>query len=595
MKRFAFLVVLLLAVVLAAPAMGQTPKKGGALIFGRSGDSVGLDPAYETDGNSFMVCDNIYENLVFYKDESTEIEPGLAEKWDIAADGKTYTFHLRKGVKFHDGTDFDANAVVFSLGRMMKERNVKWFGKGYEIPAQERPAEYWVSMEMDNTIASIEAVDQYTVVFKLKRVEAPLLANMGMDFCSIISPAAFLKNPKEFIRTPVGTGPFKFVKWVKDDSITLERNPDYWDKKAGPYLDKVVFRSIPENSVRFLELKAGNIHICQFPNAADIDLAKKDASLKLVSQPGMNIGYLGYNHTKKVWQNIHMRKVVAYAINRKAIVDNIYQGMGEVAKNPIPPFMMGYNDKIQGYTYNLDEAKKEAELALKDLPGIVAALKEDIAKAEADLPAKQKAVDATADENAKKKAQADLDAANKALTKMKAEQSWLGDGSAIPELTLWSMPVARPYNPEGLKVGIAMIGDLAKSGINARIVSYDWGTYLKRQREQPVDMDMFQLGWTGDNGDPDNFLAVLFDGLASTSNRIQWKNETYHKMMQDGRQTVDPAKRAEIYKAACQLLFDEVPVIPVAHSMQIWPLMKNVMNYKLHPTASVYIKNVWLE
>ena len=149
-----------------APA-AQAPKKGGTLIYGRGGDSVGLDPAYETDGNSFMVCDNIYEALVFYKDESTDIEPGLATSWDISPDGKTYTFKLRKGVKFHDGTPFNADAVVFSIGRMMKNRNIKFFGKGWDIPKQERPPEYWVSMEMDDTVDAIEAADEFTVVFKL--------------------------------------------------------------------------------------------------------------------------------------------------------------------------------------------------------------------------------------------------------------------------------------------------------------------------------------------------------------------------------------------------------------------------------------------
>jgi peptide/nickel transport system substrate-binding protein len=506
-----------------APTPAVSEKEGGTLVFGRGGDSVGLDPAYETDGNSFMICDNIYEALVFYQDESTALEPGLAESWQISPDGKTYTFNLRKGVTFHDGTPFNANAVVFSIGRMMKD------------PPQERPPEYWVSMEMDDTIDSIEAVDDYTVVFKLKRVEAPFLANMGMDFADIISPTAFTKNPKEFLRNPVGTGPFKFVEWIKDDRIVLAKNENYWDKSGGPYLDKVIFRAIPENSVRFLELKAGNIHICQFPNPADIPLAEQDPNLKLVSQPGMNIGYLSFNHTKRLWNNIHMRKAIAYAINRKAIVDNIYQGMGQVAKNPIPPTMWGYNDAIQDFPYDPEKAK--LELAEAGYPG----------------------------------------------------------GSDLPEITLWSMPVPRPYNPEGLKVGVAMISDLAKVGIRARIVSYDWGTYLKRQREQPKDMDLFQLGWTGDNGDPDNFLAVLFDGLASPAIRTQWKNKEYHQLMQDGKQTIDQAERAEIYKKALQLIHDEVSVISVAHSTVIWPMQNNVMNFKLHPTASVRMKNVRLE
>lgn len=513
-----------------------TPKQGGTLVFGRGGDSVGLDPAYETDGNSFMVCDNVFEALVAYADESTSLEPGLAESWDISADGKTYTFHLRKGVKFHDGTPFNANAVVFSIGRMMKVPNLKFIGDGFDVPPQERPPEYWVSMEMDDTIGAIEAVDEYTVVFKLLRVEAPFLANMGMDFADIISPSAFLKNPKEFLRNPVGTGPFKFVQWVSDDKIVLAKNSDYWDKTGGPYLDKLIFRCIPENSVRFLELKMGNIHVCQFPNPADIQLAEKDKNLQLIAQPGMNIGYLSFNHTKEPWKsNVNLRKAVAHALNRKAIVDNIYQGMGQVAKNPIPPTMWGYNTDVPGFKYDPELAK--SLLVKAGYPG----------------------------------------------------------GEGLGEITLWSMPVPRPYNPEGLKIGVAMISDLAKIGIKARIVSYDWGTYLKKQREQPADMDLFQLGWTGDNGDPDNFLAVLFDGLASSSIRTQWKNEQYHNYMTDGKQTVDQEKRTEIYKNALQLIYDECPVISIAHSTVIWPTLNKVQNFKLHPTGSVRMKNVWMK
>ncbi|MBW1712877.1 MAG: ABC transporter substrate-binding protein, partial [Deltaproteobacteria bacterium] len=503
-KKFLFGLALVLAGFMAfgGLTLAAEPVKGGTLVFGRGGDSVGLDPAYETDGNSFLVCDNIYEALVFYKDESTALEPGLATSWEVSKDGKTYTFKLRQGVKFHDGTPFNSNAVVFSIGRMMKEPKVKWQGKGYEIPKQERPPEYWLSMEMDDIIDSIEATDEYTVVFHLKRVEAPFLANLGMDFADIISPTAFLKNPKVFVRNPVGTGPYKFVKWVKDDRIILEAFKDYWDKDKGPYLDKVIFRAIPENSVRFLELKSGGIHICQFPSPADIPLAEKDPNLKVISQPGMNIGYLSFNHTKKLWQNVHMRLAVAHAINRKAIVDNIYQGMGQVANNPIPPTMWGYNTEIPGYKYDVELAKKEL--------------------AEAGYP----------------------------------------EGKGLPELTLWSMPVPRPYNPEGLKVGIAMLGDLKKIGIKARIVSYDWGTYLKRQREQPEDMDMFQLGWTGDNGDPDNFLLILFDGLADPNIRTQWKNEEYHKLIIAGKTTPDQAKRPEIYQKALKVFFDQAPAIP---------------------------------
>lgn len=539
MRKFSFVMSVILTsfALIFASGAAMAAKKGGTIIFGRGGDSVGLDPAYETDGNSFMVCDNVFEALVFYADESTKLEPGLAKSWDISKDGKTYTFHLRKGVKFHDGTEFDADAVVFSIGRMMKERKLKFFRKKWQVPAQERTPEYWVSMEMDDTIDSITATGKHTVVFKLKRVEAPFLANMGMDFADIISPAAFTKNPKEFLRNPVGTGPFQFVQWIKDDRIVLKKNQNYWNKKSGgPYLDRVIFRSIPENSVRFLELKTGNIHICQFPNPADIELARKDRNLMLISQPGMNIGYLSFNHTKEPWKsNVKLRKAIAHSINRKAIVDNIYQGMGQLAANPIPPTMWGYNTAVPGFEYDVEKAKK-----------------------------------------------------------LLSEAGYPG-GKGLGRITLWSMPVPRPYNPDGVKIGVAMSADLAKIGIEAQIVTYDWGTYLKRQREQPEDMDLFQLGWTGDNGDPDNFLAVLFDGAASSSIRTQWKNDKYHNYMLQGKTTISQKKRTQIYMDALQLIYDECPVISIAHSTVIWPARKNVVNFKLHPTGSVRMKDVSLK
>jgi peptide/nickel transport system substrate-binding protein len=516
--------------------LAAEPKSGGTLVFGRGGDSVGLDPAFETDGNSFMICDNIYDELVLYADESTEIVPGLATKWETSPDGLKYTFHLRKGVKFHDGTDLNADAVVFSLGRMMKDKKVKFFKTTWEFPKDQPPPEYWLSMDMDEIVDSIEAVDDHTVVFNLKRPEAPFIANMGMDFAAIVSPTAAIKLGPDFKSNPVGTGPFKFVKWVKDDRIILEANPDYWDGK--PYLDKAIFRAIPDNSVRFLELKSGSIDICQFPNPEDIDLAKKDDKLKLVSQPGMNIGYLSFNHTKPLWQDKNIRKAIAYAINKKAIVDNIYYGLGEPAKNTIPPTMWSYNDDIKDYAYDPDMAKKLLEEA-------------------------------------------------KFADKLKE--------AGQESITLWSMPVPRPYNPNGMKVGEAMQADLSKVGVNVELVTFEWGTYLKKQRTQDPSMDLFQLGWTGDNGDPDNFLLILLDGLADPNVRTQWKNPEYHEIITKAKTTSDKEERTKLYRKAQELIHEEVPLINIAHSLVVWPLQKRVMNFKLHPTASVRLHKVWID
>jgi peptide/nickel transport system substrate-binding protein len=518
----------------AAVAPGPVAQRGGTLIFGRGGDTVGLDPAYESDGNSFLVCDNIFETLVDYADETTEPVPGLAESWEISPDGLTYTFHLRPHVFFHDRTELDANAVVFSIGRMMKEPQVKWDGQGYVFPAAKRVSEYWRNMKMDDIVAGLEAQGKSTVVIRLRRPEAPFLANLGMNFCAIISPKAYLAGPGDFAANPVGTGPFRFIEWQRGREIVLTRHDSYWDKSGGPYLDKVVFTVVPGNALRFAELKAGRIHICQFPDPGDLAAAEADSKLQVPRQAGLNLGYLGFNFTKPLWQDRRLRSAVAHAINRPAIVAGVYGKLGQVAQTVLPSHMWGYHPGLPGYQYDPDLARREL--------------------AEAGYP----------------------------------------EGRGLPEISLWSMSTPRPYNPDGLKVGLAMAEDLQKVGFKVNITSYDWGVYLERQQEQPPDMDLFQLGWNGDNGDPDNFLSVPFDGLASPTVRNQWKNDKYHELMVQGRQTVDREGRSEIYRQAQKMILDEVVVVPVAQAMVAWPMVREVMGFRLHPTGSVRLKNTWL-
>ena len=239
---------------------------------------------------------------------------------------------------------------------------------------------------------------------------------------------------------------------------------------------------------------------------------------------------------KKPWKNnVKLRRAIGHAINRKAIVDNIYQGMGQAANNPIPPKMLGYNKSVPGFDYNIQKAKKLL--------------------AEAGYP----------------------------------------NGTGLGQITLWSMPVPRPYNPDGVKVGEVMSADLAKIGIKAKIVTYNWGTYLKLQREQPANMDLFQLGWTGSNGDPDDFLSVLFDGLASSSINTQWHNQRYHQLMTKGKTLIDKTKRRKIYEEALQIIFDEAAVIPIAHSLVVIPMRKNVHNFNSNLLNEIKLKDVALE
>jgi peptide/nickel transport system substrate-binding protein len=279
------LMALSLALIGISVAMAQTPVKGGTFVFGRGADSVGLDPAVVTDGESFRVTRNIYESLFEYKRDSTVVIPGLAERWETTPDGLTWKFALRHNVKFHDGTLFNAEAVVFNFERWMFEQH----------PYHKGVFEYWKSMfgGFPGFVKSVKAIDDLTVEFVLEKPMAPFLANLAMPMFGIASPTAIKKHGDDYFKNPVGTGPFRFREWRKDDRVVLERNPDYWGERA--LLDRLIFRSIVDNSARLLELQAGSIDLMEFLNPDDVPTVKRDANLQLILRPSMNVGYLWWN------------------------------------------------------------------------------------------------------------------------------------------------------------------------------------------------------------------------------------------------------------------------------------------------------------
>ena len=278
-------------------ATGADSKSGGVLVFARSGDSVGLDPARETDGESFYGSTQIFDNLVEFVPGTTEIRPALAESWDIADDGLTFTFYLREGVTFHDGTPFNAEAVKFSFDRQRNEDH-PYFDLG--------PWKYWGYMGMSDIVDDIVVEDEYTVRFDLKKVEAPFLANLAMDFAAIVSPTAVAELGEDFKNNPVGTGPFSFVEWVKDDRIVVERNEDYWRRPA--YLDRLVLRVIPDGTARFLALQAGEVDVIDFPSPEDLEAMEADPNIELIQQPGLNVGYIAMNTDKEPFGNVLVRR-----------------------------------------------------------------------------------------------------------------------------------------------------------------------------------------------------------------------------------------------------------------------------------------------
>ncbi|GJH42087.1 ABC transporter substrate-binding protein [Pasteurella canis] len=482
-----------------------------------------LSPVLGTDGATIDASGQaMFNGLTTFERGTTNVIPALAEKWDVAEDGKTYVFHLRKGVKFHSNKafkptrDFNADDVVFSFNRQLDPNHpyYKVSGGNYE---------YFIGMDMQNIIDKVEKVDDYTVKISLKVPNAPFLANLAMDFASIYSAEyadamAKAKTPEKLDSVPIGTGPFEFVSYQKDSSVRFKAFENYWQGKAK--IDRLVFSITPDASVRYAKLQKGECHAAPYPNPADIAKLKADPNINLLTKPGLNVGYLNFNVKKAPFDNVKVRQALNYAVNKEAIIESVYQGAGQVAKNPIPPTMWSYNDDVKDYEYNPEKAK--------------------------------------------------------ALLKEAGFENGF-------ETDLWAMPVSRPYNPNARRMAELVQADWEKVGVKTKIVSYEWGEYLKRMRAGDHQTGM--MGWTGDNGDPDNFLNTLLSCAAveSGSNYAKFCHPEFNDLVTKAAQVTDPAERTAIYKQAQVVFKEQAPWITIAHSTTYFPVRKEATGYVIDP------------
>jgi peptide/nickel transport system substrate-binding protein len=308
------------------------------LIIGKPGDVIALDPAVVTDNESVEVIEQLFERLVRYRPGTREIEPALATHWEVFEHQTLWIFHLRDGVRFHDGTPVDAAAVVFSFERQRNPFH----------PFHEPASAYW--RDQYGYIEKIEAVDRLTVRIKIERPFAPFLSSLAMFPASIVSPAAVERWGSDFGRHPVGSGPFRFQSWVPEDRVILERFPGYWGQK--PRLDRVVFRAIADARQRLVAVEGGTIDVAYAVLPEELQYVALHPDLRIHVADAENVAYVAMNNAKPPWNDLRVRRAVNHAVNKEPIVKLVYQGLAVPAVGPLPPTTWSYRGDVTRYPYD---------------------------------------------------------------------------------------------------------------------------------------------------------------------------------------------------------------------------------------------------
>ena len=524
------------AVTLAATT--RTGATSDTLVFGTASEPTSLDGAVVSDGESLRVIDQITEGLVGLKNGTTIVVPKLATSWKAASGGKVWTFKLRKGVSFQDGTPFNAKAVCANFNR--------WYNFTGAFASDSTSYYYYTvfggykkaAAGLTNTplYRSCKAVGDSTAVITLRRPNSAFLGALSLTAFGMQSPTAMAKYgankgtlSKDGVFTPggqygvpggvaVGTGPFKLESWKIGDKLVIVRNDSYWGKKA--FLRRVIFRAIPDNAARLQALQTGEIQGYDLVEPQDIPTVQKNSSLKVLDRPAFNVAYVTINQAVKPFDNPLVRQAVAYGLDRAGVVKSFYAGRGTVADEFMPPEVVGYSKTVKKYPYNPEKAKQLLRQAGLTLP---------------------------------------------------------------VEVEFWyPTDVSRPYMPDPARNFQAFAASLDKSGFKVIPKSAPWRPDYVSRVQSGTAGALNLIGWTGDFGDPDNFIGTFF-----RTKQGQWgfNNPKLFALLNKALIETNLTKRAALYRQANNMIMSFLPGVPYVHTKPALAFQKNVVGYIPSPVS----------
>lgn len=501
------------------------PVEGGTLVWARGKDSTYLDPAVVTEGESVKVITNIFDTLVTFRPGSTELQPWLATVWEATGDGLVWTFTLRDDVQFHDGSPFNAEAVVFSFQRQADEKH----------PAHVGEFSYW--QDNGKAIEKVEALSPTEVRFTLSRPYAPFLGLLAAFFTSIVSPAAWKsegideatgKYKYDFARKPVGTGPFAFESWKRDEQIVLRANRGHF---AGhPNLERIILRPVASSQTALQELLAGTIQGMDHVDPVDIKSAAREQRLRVLSRPALNVVYLAMNTTKRPFTDLRVRQAVAWAIDKKRIVKAAYEGLATPVATMLPEGLRGHLRKIDRKP---DPAKAKALLAEA---GYKQGFKVKLSYGNAQRPYMPRPGDVA--------------------IQIQQDLKEIGIDVTL-DMVEWNSFIPMTQRGEH---------EMCLLGWNADYGDADNFLYVL------LDKDNARVG--------------------SANNVSFYRGDRVHKLLLDAQQTYDPMKREQFYREVQGIVFDEAPVVPLATMPEFRILGREVRNYTIYPAGGEYFRTL---